>query len=593
MKCLFAVLLILLVAAGVLTALMMPDARSEVPVIYWVTDPNPARIEQINTFHDWLIANGYAAPTDRGRLEELFGARAAGEFFRWHGGRADANSRAPVRVLDWMIERGYAAGVEPPDVHPGRNVWAVGGDDGSRLVIPKVELRLDTANRDPTKQIIQGVSGVAGDIMDLWSGSGDMPYFQEIGLLHDVTEPAGRLGFDISKTWPATAYEISQVEEDGNRHQYMFPCNVCAHEFWGNAGTLRKHGQDIPPRRWTWEEFERRGKAFVAAANEGKRHRDTFFANQMPLEVMHRGLGLSRFNETLTRCTLDDPRFVRVLELKVKWTYEDRILPSRADLESFATESGYGGSTLQLFNSGNYAMFWMGRYALIQLREFYETSGPIEYFICEPPHGGFPNSFTGTRSAAVYSGGEHKDLAVLFLAYLASEAYNMQIVADADALPPCPKYAETPQFKKPRAYPNEHGVHEAFSAAARNIAIPSVFSPFTATRSVGRILSQGEEKVLSDVASAEAVAEDVARRVQREIARKLAENPSLVPRYEKACALQEKIDERLDALRQAEALREAGKDVPPELARRAKKIPADWIANVFLARYYAAKGYVE
>lgn len=36
-----------------------PDAHSEVPVLYWVIDPAPARSRQIHAYHMWLIENGY------------------------------------------------------------------------------------------------------------------------------------------------------------------------------------------------------------------------------------------------------------------------------------------------------------------------------------------------------------------------------------------------------------------------------------------------------------------------------------------------------------------------------------------------------
>lgn len=49
-------------------------------------------------------------------------------------------------------------------------------------------MKVDYANRDVSKQIIQGVSGVGGDVMDIWSPGGDMHYFKEIGILEDVTD---------------------------------------------------------------------------------------------------------------------------------------------------------------------------------------------------------------------------------------------------------------------------------------------------------------------------------------------------------------------------------------------------------------------
>ena len=53
MKYLLLAILVLLIASSILTAYYIPDSRSPVPVIRWVTDNNPARIEQIRLFNDW------------------------------------------------------------------------------------------------------------------------------------------------------------------------------------------------------------------------------------------------------------------------------------------------------------------------------------------------------------------------------------------------------------------------------------------------------------------------------------------------------------------------------------------------------------
>ena len=553
-------------SALVLASLAMwystPELQSAVPVIYWVTDNNPARKEQIEIFHRWLKKHGH----------------------------------------------------------------------------PEMELRLDVANRDVSKMIIQGVSGVGGDAMDIGSGAG-LRYFQAVGLLKDVTDWGRELGFDPGRTYAAMEPEITL---DGR--QYMFPCNVYLHLYWVNRATFRKYGQPQPPKRWDFEEFERRGKEFVEAANPPGRHRTVFFANQISATVMHRSLGLSIFNETLTRCALNDPRYVETLKRKRKWIYEDRILPSRADIESFATESGYGGSTLQLFNSGNYAMFLMGRYALIQLRQF----GNLELGVSHPPYGDFPNTSIGTRAAAIYTGSPHQQLARYFLAFLASEEYNMQIVRDADALPPNPRYTETTAFAHPlpllpadleqkmgyrpdelegfidfkirfyevldevdrnkpldlealpnpprpahlseaeyqeklaafhRAYAsmlptyrNEWGCHEIFVEAAETIAIGGSYSPFVLPSTVSRISTEVEDGFMAGIYSAEEAARTVASRINGEIQRTLEENRRLKPLYEKYCKDQEEIDR----------LRERIKPVPQQLVR-----------NPFHRRYFEFKGWIK
>ncbi|HEX7010912.1 MAG TPA: extracellular solute-binding protein [Phycisphaeraceae bacterium] len=547
MKRIFLGILVLLALASVGTVLSLPEARSPVPILYWVTDPNPARLEQIRLFHQWLIRNGHTQEVVLQTQEDVEAFRAR----PWPEALVQALEDTQPEAAQLL--KGQAASL-PMTVQ-----------------LPVCLLRLDTANRDVSKQIIQGVSGVAGDIMDITWGAG-MQQFHAIGLLRDVTEPAKQLGFDPSKTYPAIEPEITL---DGR--QYMFPCNVTAPQYWVNVEVFERFSQPLPPKRWTFDEFEQRGRAFVEAANQGLSHQQHFFAASVDRRVMHRSLVLDVFNETLTRCTLDDPRYAEVLERIYRWTYEDHLLPSAAELASFATEAGYGGASAQLFASGHVAMMISGRYMLIQFREFSrlrieQGQPPLKLTVVELPHGGFPNGVIGTRAAAVYAGSRHPELAQLFLAYLASEPYNMQIVHDADALPPNPIYTTHEDFVRPPQWPNEWGSHEPFAEAAQTIAIASSNSPFVLSATVTRIDQEEYDAFMNNIKSASAAGRDAAARINAEIQRTLKEDPSLQQRYEEALALQERID----------AYRQAG-----------RPIPLDWIQNPFHRRYYQAMGWVE
>lgn len=571
MKHLFLAILVVLVVASVITYRMLPEARSDVPVLYWVTDPNPARVLQVSTFQAWLEKNNY-----------------------------------------------------PPFV-----------------------VEVDTANMAADKVLIQAVSGVCADIIGHTGGS-NMRLRHAVGILEDVTDWAHELGFDTSKTYPAMEPELTV---DGR--QFAFPCNVYAHLLWVNEETFTRLGLPLPPKRWTFQEFEDLGKRFVAAANVPGKPRMFFFADSLDTSQMIRSLGLSRFNETMTACMLDDPRMVEVLRLNHKWTYQDRILPSRADRESFATNAGYGGSSMQLFNSGNYAMYRSGRYALIQLREFSlerrkDGRAALKLAVSEPPHGGFPNTATGTRAAAIYKGGKHRDLAKYFLAYLASDDYNMNIVRDADALPPNPAVTTTEAFRRPlpllpdlieffpysaeekaglaaftqqfyavtdtyprdgelsatafpappkpeamsaadyaqaltafRArydllienYREEWDCHAEFARAMGEIAIPASSSPFVLNAVADRLVNEAIDGYMSNkIESPEAAAKLMADTVNEEIMRTLEEDPAKAAEYARLTELQGKIDQ----------LRATG-----------EKVPVAWIANPFLRAYYLALGWAE
>lgn len=485
MKYIFLTTFGLLILCSVAITLSFPEAQSEGAVIYWGTDPNPAREEQIERFHKWIEDNDY----------------------------------------------------------------------------PEITLIWDSANRARQKKIIQGVSGVGSDVFDLRSG-GDLRYFHSMGLLEDVTTPALEMGFDPSKTYAALEPELTYLGR-----QYAFPCNATAWQVWVNKEAFRRAGQPPPPDTWDFETFERLGKAYVEAANPPDQHRQYFFIDRLETRIMRRSVGLSVFNESLTRCTLDDPRYVRILERLLKWTYDDRILPSKAEQKSFDSETGYGGIRLALFVKGNYAMVTLGRYALIEFRRH----GRMDLGLVNPPCDEFLNTWASTRAAGVYKGSKHKQAAYYFLKYLASESYNMQIVRDADALPPNPVYARTEAYLRPKDYPNEWGLHERFVEAAKTIAIGGSYSPFVLSQTSDLLIRNGEEAVLEQRDQPEEGARKMAGYINDEIERSLAENPKLKPLYQRSLKQQAEI----------EALRARGEKVPRRL-----------IANPFHRRYYAFKGWL-
>lgn len=488
MKHIFVIVLIFLVLSSLAIWYSLPQSRKDIPVLYWVTDPNPARQKQVRLFHEWMEKNDY----------------------------------------------------------------------------PKMELRTDSANNNPGKKVIQGVSGVAGDIID--AQRTQMRYFHALGILNDVTASAKRMGFDRGMTYEALRPDISV---DGR--QYSFPCNVGLWLLWTNQEAFEKIGMEPPPLQWDFETFERVGREYVKKANEGLELQQYFFhpqPNRMFITPLHRSLGLSVFNETGTRCTLDDPRYVRILRLLHKWTHEDRILPSAADVASFSTESGYGGAIFQLLHDGNYAMITTGRYVLIQLRKM----EPVTLAVSHLPAEGFENVYTAARAACLYKGSRYPHLVSYFLKFLASEEYNMHIVRDSDALPPNPIYTKTEAFLRPPDWPNEWGCHEVAAEAARTIAIGPSYSPFVLDQTVKRLCKDNIDSVLANRQTPEKAAIDLAERINSEIRRTLKENPTLKLRYEKLLKDQEKID---------------------ALRAQSQKVPLSLIQNRFHRKYYEWKGWIE
>lgn len=433
-----------------------------------------------------------------------------------------------------------------------------------RKELPPMHVELDANNGGPDKIIIQGVSGIAGDLLQFVSGF-QLRFFSDVGILQDQTQAAHELGFDLSNTYASVAPEIIS---DGK--QFAYPCNVLVKMLVINKDTFAKYDIDLPPMEMTLDDFERLGKEFVAKANQDKEeHERVFFCNWLEAFTLRRSAGVSKYNETLTACTLDDPRYAKILDRLEKWRSVDRLLPTAADKASMTNQSVFGGSVTEMFASGRYAMIFGGRFNIVGFRERGIT---IDLTAVEIPHAGFPNTSLMCRSTAVYKNSPYPKLASLFLAYLASEEYNMTIVEDGDGLPPNPKYTELEEFHSPKDYPNEWDFHHHFARLAQTRAIGLVFCPFlddtfsyNADVLVLDMFEQGE-------LTSEEATREVTRRINEEIERTIDNNPALKEEYHRRLKVQAEID----------ALKAEG-----------KKIPASLIENHFLKRYYAVTGQLD
>lgn len=59
MKKIFIISAFILIATYAFAIVTLPRYSSKVPILYWTTDPNPARMEQIQGFEEWMEEKGY------------------------------------------------------------------------------------------------------------------------------------------------------------------------------------------------------------------------------------------------------------------------------------------------------------------------------------------------------------------------------------------------------------------------------------------------------------------------------------------------------------------------------------------------------
>ncbi len=429
---------------------------------------------------------------------------------------------------------------------------------------PAVELRIDASTDSAYERMVQAVSGVAGDLV-----TGTIPFMWRSGMLEDITDIAREKGLSPDRT-----YEGAHPDFESDGRQYGFITMMYSVNLWVNVETFRRYGMEPPPRRWDIETFEQTGKEFVRRANPPGERQKVFFMNSVQnnngdrfVRSMHRDLGLSDFNETLTRCTLDDERFALVLERIHRWTYEDHLMPTAADEASVHTEGSFDSSMLPLFARGTYAMIPAGRHFLIRLREF-ETRPELSLSFF--PADEFTNAVSIARTAAIYRQSRHKDEAMLFLQFLTSPEYNNFIVEGADGLPPLPEYTRKEAFLRPPEHPNEWGLHEALLEAGTTLAIARPHSPFVPLNPTLHFKNMARDKVLENLASPRDAAREAAERINAEINRTIQESPRLRKLYHEWTALQDKI----------ERTRAEG-----------RKVPLEWIKDPFHRAHYLHKGW--
>lgn len=426
----------------------------------------------------------------------------------------------------------------------------------------KVNLQLDAVNSGMNKIIMQGVSGIAADILQA-NGSADLGYYSSIGLLADLGPFAAKGHYLPERFLPSIRNELLV---DGR--QYGCPVSIYLLVTYINRATFQNLGLEVPPPQMNWDDFEKRGKEFVAKANPPGQKQRRFFISGVNITAMRRSLGLDTFNETLTRCTLNDPRNARVLKLTHKWTYEDRLIPTGSDLSSLVSDGDAGvfGPRLYQFKIGNIAMIAGGNYLTPVLRRL----GKIPLAVTMPPYAEFPNAILGAQMLTLYAGSKNQAAASNYLEFLQSEEFYQTILRNGDGIPTTAEHAHRAEYLRPPDYPNEWGCNEQIVRNTEECGYPYTVSPFAMFGVYNRIDLTANDRFMTGLITAEEAGARAAAEINDEIALNLKRRPSLRKKYDELLALQTRIE---------------------ELRSRGEKVPREWILNPFLKAYYEHKGW--
>lgn len=428
---------------------------------------------------------------------------------------------------------------------------------------PDIDLQIDF-DSGGGKGIVQGVSGVGTDLLGSAS-QGSLRFLQEAGILMDLTDEAKRRGFGPGSYSPRIEPDLLV---DGR--QYAYPASIATIMFFTNKEVFRELGMTPPARRLDFAAFEQLGREFLAkiAPEEGKR-RTRFFCSGMSPSPLWRSLGADGLNETMTASTLVDDRVVECLEMWKRWT-DEGILMSKTDFGSLTAAAGATafGPRLYNFQQGKIAVIMGGRYIFQSLR----TCGEVEMGVMEFPNGGFPNTWQNPLSLSLYVASRHREEALRFLEFLASEEYNMSVVDLCDGEPPNYQYAHTERFLRPAGRPGEWEAQQGILDVAENTGICIACSPYLDAGLADGIVSMMLDKVDARLLDARTAVKEAAAQMDREIGQTLKDRPRLKAKYDEAVSRQ----------REIERLRSEGRMVPQSL-----------IDNPFHQAYYRFKGWSE
>lgn len=429
---------------------------------------------------------------------------------------------------------------------------------------PPIPLQLDAVNSGMNKIIMQGVSGMAADILQA-NSSADLGYYASIGLIADLGPYATRGAYTPGRFLPAIRDELVV---DGV--QYGSPASIYLLITYVNHDTFKDLGLEPPPARMTWEDFERRGKEFVSRANPPGQKTRRFFINTVNTTALRRSLGLDAFNETLTRCTLDDPRNTRVLELIHKWMMVDRLIPTGADMAALTSDGDAGvfGPRLYQFKIGNIAMITGGNYLTPALRRL----GNMNLSVSIPPYAEFPNAILGAQMFTLYAGSKNLEAASRYLEFLQSEEYFQTTLRHGDGIPTTREQAYREEYLRPKEYPNEWGCNEEIVRSVEELGYAYTVNPFVSFGVYNRIDGASIDRYRTGLMTAEEAGKRATMEINDEIALNIQRRPALREKHEKLLLVQTKIEQH---------------------RARGEKVPREWITNPFLRAYYESKGWCE
>ena len=259
---------------------------------------------------------------------------------------------------------------------------------GQRL--PLIDLRITTVDKTPyqgaSKGLIQGVSGVAYDMTDIYLNQLEM--YQTTGMLLDVTAAARRgERFGSEMTYPGIRGDF-MIEEAKTENSAQHPKPRSRRV---NPAAFARYGIPVAPAVELGSIRGAGTEVCDGGDSPGTRQR-IFFLNRVWLPVLRRGrsLDVQRDHDALHPGRSAQRRGPAA---PLSLTITERLMPTVAEQYSLVADATGFDSSFALFASGRFGMIYEGLWALIRLRPMAD----LRLRAVEPFGGGFPNTEVNWR----------------------------------------------------------------------------------------------------------------------------------------------------------------------------------------------------
>jgi len=387
---------------------------------------------------------------------------------------------------------------------------------------PKYKLRLDPANSDISKVIVQSIAGVGPDMFDCHN-SFELSCFVRAGIAWDITNELAHAGIDTDKS----IWSVTQPFIRHNGRIYGFPANATVQGLWFNKEAFDRQRIPYPEGPWTWEQFLPLAKRLTLRDPNGRVTQYGFFCDTGEWATFVYQWGGRIFSEDGTRCVIDSPQAVAGIQFMMDLIYKHHVSPSPTEQSAMATQGGWGSGIISQFASQKAAMAMGERWWLCTLR----TYKGLRLGAVEAPHGKVRVFLGAARSTVINRRGPRRRECLDFIRYISGERFNNLVNNQADALSAVRKYCYTPEFLRNPEHPEED--YNAVWRDAMKFAVCRDSSPFVDDYTVYRIIELQLDLVKN---GRKTVAESMiaaARQIREKMQENLAEDPVLRARYEK------------------------------------------------------------